>query len=148
MMFLSSMIAENFDLIWTNIFFYLFAISSIISFIVILICAKRIANKNDELKLIQSQHSAKVDIIRKENADKFEELRGEMLKKEEERTRQWMESEKETLIVLNGVSQVLELSENISKIESEKILSKLDEIKEIIENKKNDHEKNGETKRG
>lgn len=139
-MFLSSMITENFDLIWTNIFFYLFAISSIISFIVILICAKRIANKNDELKLIQSQHSAKVDIIRKENADKFEELRGEMLKKEEERTRQWIESEKETLHVLNGVSSLLELSENIGRVESEKIISKLEEIKGIIEKKVNGHD--------
>ena len=56
-----------------------------------------------------------------------------MLKKEEERGRQWMESEKETLHVLNGVSQLLDLNEKIGRVESEKILLKLEEIREKVE---------------
>jgi len=85
---------------------------------------KRVA----EMKLMQQQHVAKIDNIRKEHGDVLEKLRVEMLKREEDRTRQWIESEKETLNVLSGVSMLLDLSEKIGRIESEKILSKLDEI--------------------
>ena len=56
-----------------------------------------------------------------------------MLKREEERSRQWIESEKETLHVLNGVSMLLDLSDKISRVESEKIIKKLDELKIIVE---------------
>jgi hypothetical protein len=56
-----------------------------------------------------------------------------MLKREEERSRQWMESEKETLHVLNGVSTLLDLSEKIGRVESEKIIKKLEELKAIVE---------------
>ena len=56
-----------------------------------------------------------------------------MLKREEERSRQWMESEKETLHVLNGVSNLLDLSEKIEGVKSERILDKLDEIQAKIE---------------
>ena len=61
---------------------------------------KRVA----EMKLMQQQHVAKIDNIRKEHGDVLEKLRVEMLKREEDRTRQWIESEKETLNVLSGVS--------------------------------------------
>ena len=61
-----------------------------------------------------------------------------MLKREEERSRQWIESEKETLNVLNGVSILLDLSEKIGRVESEKILNKLEEIEEqVIKQTKN-----------
>lgn len=56
-----------------------------------------------------------------------------MLKREDERSRQWIESEKETLHVLSGVSNILDLNEKISKFESEKILTKLAEIQKKIE---------------
>lgn len=89
---------------------------------------RALKKKSAEIKLIQQQHVAKVDIIRKEHSDTLEKIRIEMLKREEERNRQWMESEKETLHVLNGVSILLDLSEKIGRVESEKILKKLDEI--------------------
>lgn len=85
------------------------------------------------MKLTQQQYAAKVDGIRKEHSDTLEKIRLEMLKREEERTRQWMESEKETLHVLNGVSILLDLSDKIGRVESEKILNKLEEIQGKIE---------------
>jgi hypothetical protein len=94
---------------------------------------KVLKKKSSDQKLLQQQHVARVDIIRKEHSDKLESLRVEMLKREEERSRQWMESEKETLHVLNGVSTLLDLSEKIGRVESEKILKKLEEIQGKIE---------------
>lgn len=145
-MILSFIILQQSHLIWTNIFFYLFVVSLLMTGIIILICTKRMANKNKEIKQIQSQYTAKIDTLRRDHNEKYDQLRNEMLKKEEERTRQWMESEKETLTVLNGISHILELSDNIAKIESDKILNKIADIKEIIQNDDN-HEENEKTKR-
>jgi hypothetical protein len=89
---------------------------------------RTLKKKNVEMKLIQQQHVAKVDMVRKEHAETLEKIRIEMLKREEERTRQWIESEKETLHVLNGVSTLLDLSEKIGRVESDKILKVLDTI--------------------
>ena len=100
---------------------------------VIFLSMRRLRKKNQEVKLIQDQHIAKIDLIRKDQTDTLEKIRVEMLKREEERTRQWMESEKETLHVLNGVSTLLDLSDKIGKIESEKILLKLFEIQAKVE---------------
>lgn len=136
-------ISQEHHFIWSNVFFYLFVGAIILLYFLI----RKILNKDVEISQSQQQYSAKIDRLREDHINTLEGIRGEMLKKEEERTRQWMESEKETLHVLNGVSQVLELSENIGRVESEKIIKKLDEIKNIVEEKKNDHEKNGETKR-
>jgi hypothetical protein len=94
---------------------------------------KAFRNKTNEMKLMQQQHVARVDLIRKDHGETLEKIRIEMLKREEERTRQWMESEKETLHVLNGVSILLDLNDKIEKNESEKILNKLDEIRDKIE---------------
>ncbi len=117
-----------FTSIWHNVFFYFFTIETI----AIIWAAVRLTNlftkKNADIKLMQQQHVAKVNDIRKEHEERLENLRIEMLKREEERTRQWAESEKETLHVLNGVSTLLDLSEKIGRVESEKILNKLNEI--------------------
>ena len=89
---------------------------------------KALRKRTAESKLMQQQHVAKVDNIRKEQSDTLEKIRVEMLKREEERGRQWMESEKETLHVLNGVSTLLDLSEKIGRVESEKILKVLADL--------------------
>jgi hypothetical protein len=123
---------QNIYPIWGNAFFYLFIISGILFFPITLIIMKVLKKKSAELKLIQQQHVAKVDIIRKEHSDTLEKIRVEMLKREEERNRQWIESEKETLHVLNGVSILLDLSEKIGRVESDKILKKLDEIRNQV----------------
>lgn len=118
--------------IWFNVFFYLFIISLIVNFMVIRFYTNRKKNDDKEYKMLQQQYIAKIDLIREEKNQSIDNLRSEMLKKEEERTRQWIESEKETLHVLSGVTQMLKLGESLNKIESEKILSKLNEIIEII----------------
>jgi hypothetical protein len=94
---------------------------------------KVIKKKNVEIKLTQQQHTAKIDMLRKEHSDTLERIRLEMLKREEERTRQWMESEKETLHVLNGVSTLLDLSDKLDKSNSEKILKILGVIQDKVE---------------
>ena len=94
---------------------------------------KILRNRNAEIKLMQQQHIAKIDMLRKEHSDAIEKIRLDMLKREEERTRQWMESEKETLHVLNGVSTLLDLSDKLDKSNSEKILKILGVIQEKVE---------------
>ena len=119
--------------VWNNAFFYLFILSTTTLMVFAVTTMKIIKRKTAETKLLQQQHVAKIDLIRGDHADTLEKIRVEMLKKEEERGRQWMESEKETLHVLNGVSMLLDLNDKIGKIESEKILLKLDEIREKVE---------------
>lgn len=129
--------------VWSNVFFYLFFISTIGTIILSFMYLKMLNRKNNDITTLQNQNAAKNDRLRNDHEETLERLRDEMLKKEEDRTRQWMESEKETLHVLNGVSQVLELSENIGRVESEKIINKLNEIKSIVVKKNDDHEENG-----
>lgn len=119
--------------IWGNTFFYLFLAAIILFFIVVLSVMKLLRNKTGDGKLMQQQHVAKIDRVRKEHSETLEKIRVEMLKREEERSRQWIESEKETLHVLNGVSMLLDLNDKIEKNQSEKILSKLEEICKKIE---------------
>jgi len=91
-------------------------------------------NKNSEL--IEHQYVARIDNIRKENEEKLENIRVEMLKREEERSRQWMESEKETLHVLNGVSNLLDLNDRFDKSRLDDISEVVNEINNKIENLK------------
>ena len=91
------------------------------------------------MKLLQQQHAARIDTLRKEHNETLEKLRTEMLKREEDRSRQWMESEKETLRVLNGVSSLLSWSEKIGRVESEKIINKLGIIQNQITKLKEYH---------
>ncbi len=130
---LIEMINNYTHFIWGNVFFYLFIAITFILFIVAYITMKSLRKKTLEMKLMQQQHIAKIDVIRKEHTDNLESLRIEMLKREEDRTRQWIESEKETLHVLNGVSNLLDLTDKIGRIDSEKILKKLDEIQTKVE---------------
>lgn len=122
----------NTDFIWYNIFFYLFIGMFIIFIGGILIIMKVLYKKNNEFKLIQQQHIARINIIRKENEDKLDGIRVEMLKREEERSHQWIESEKETLHVLHGVSSVLDLTDKIESDKSNEILIILNDIQEKV----------------
>ena len=107
--------------IWSNVFFYLLIVAVLGFVLYSLYMIMLMKRKTAEMKLMQQQYVARIDVIRKENSDKLENLRVEMLKREEERSRQWMESEKETLHVLNGVSNLLELSDKVDKVEFKKI---------------------------
>jgi len=130
---MSSLFIPLTHLVWTNVFFYLFTAFLLLFGVLLFSLLKVLKMKSADLKLLQQQHVARIDIIRKEHSEKLEKLRLEMLKREEERSRQWMESEKETLHVLNGVSNLLDLSEKIEGVKSERILDKLDEIQAKIE---------------
>jgi hypothetical protein len=116
-------------LIWYNVFFYLFIGQLILFLFLGFYVINVIRKKNLDVKLIQQQHSAKIDNIRKEHSITLENIRIEMLKREEERTRQWAESEKETLQVLSGISTFLDLTEKIGIVDTDKIILILNEMK-------------------
>ena len=120
--------------IWSNVFFYLLIVAVIGFIIYSLYMIGMMKKRSAEMKLMQQQHVARVDVIRKEHGETLERIRLEMLKREEERGRQWMESEKETLHVLNGVSTLLDMSEKIGRVESDRIMKKLGEIQTKVEN--------------
>lgn len=108
-----------------NVFLY-FTFGLMVLFIFMLI--RQINVKNIEIKSIEYQHVIEIDNIRKEHSVALEKIRLEMLKREEEKSRQWIESEKETLHILGGVSTLLDLSDKFNGIESEKIMVMLEEI--------------------
>lgn len=120
--------------IWENVFFYLLIVIIILFISSAWILMKALRKKNIESKLLQQQHIARIDNIRKEHSKMLNSLRVEMLKREDDRIRQWMESEKETLHVLNGVSTLLELSDKVDKAE----LKKINKMLQVIETKLND----------
>ena len=118
--------------IWyLNELYYTILILCLVIITLLLFYHNKMVKKNNNIILTQQQHATKIDNIRKDCEEKRENLRIEMLKREEDRTRQWIESEKETLHVLSGVSNLLDLSEKINRVESDKIL----DILEVIRNK-------------
>lgn len=127
--------------IWHNVFFYLFIGVIMLFGIGIMAMVRALHNKTKHAELIEHQHVARVDNIRKENEEKLDGIRVEMLKREEERSRQWMESERETLRVLNGVSNLLDLSDRFDKSRLDKISTVVTEINEKIEKLKLKDEK-------
>lgn len=118
---------------WHDGFFYVSIALSIMFIIIKMILVKSLKRKENEMFLNQKQNTARVESLRKEHRDCLENLRLEALKKEDERTRLWMESEKEVLHVLNGVSNLLDIGDKIGRSDSEKILAKLNEIQEKVE---------------
>jgi len=85
-----------------------------------------------ELKELNKEHADKLEDNRKEYVDKFEKLQNEYLRREEDRNKQWSESEKETLQVLNGVTSILEMSEKMGQKDTKEILDKLKLVEERI----------------
>lgn len=126
----------NYIIQYQDIFLAFFIIFTLIYGFTIFKLMKSIKEKNNEIKILQQQYLARVDNIRKEHSETLEKLRQEMVKREEERTRQWIESEKETLHVLNGVSNILDLKEKLDHSDSMKIMKKLDEIYNLLNNNK------------
>jgi len=129
-------ITQHTHAIWGNVFFYVFVLAMLCFIGMLMALLKVLKKKSSDLKLLQQQHVARIDNVRKEHSNNLESLRIEMLKREEERVRQWMESEKETLRVLNGVSNLLDLTDKIGRVDSEKILKKLGEIQTKVEKRK------------
>ena len=120
---------------YNNIFFYLFIFSIIVSIITIIRNSNKFEKKISDLK---QASDCKINELNRIHENKMENIRLEMLKREDDKNRMWSESEKETLKVLSGVSNLLDLSEKINKVESDKIIKKLDDIAQLI---KKSHDK-------
>lgn len=89
---------------------------------------KRYKKLKHRYEVLQLQSISKIDAIKDECFAKIESLRKENIDSLNNRANQWLESEKETLHVLNSVSNLLDLNEKIDHTEAENILIKLDEI--------------------
>lgn len=119
---------------YSEILMLLLFITTIFSTTLFIILLKKIDKKNKELKNIQQQYIGKIDSLRKEHSEILNNIRKESLKREEDRNNQWIESERELLNVLNGLSMFFDINEKLNKVESEKILAKLQEIEEKLIN--------------
>lgn len=117
---------------------------ALVGFILILLAGivmlwKQYDGTRKELKELNKEHANKMEENRKEYVGKFEKLQEEYLRREEDRNKQWSESEKETLQVLNGVTSILEMSEKMGQKDTKDILDKLklveDKIITAIKNK-------------
>lgn len=71
-------------------------------------------------------------LSQKEIKELQKEHNKELTKQQEERNKQWLESEKETLSVLNGVSGILEMSEKVGRNDTTKIIEKVKITEERI----------------
>ena len=71
-------------------------------------------------------------LSQKEIKDIQAEHTKEIKEQQIERNKQWLESEKETLNVLNGVSSILEMSEKVGQNDTNKILEKIKLTEERI----------------
>lgn len=90
-------------------------------------------NNRNKLLNLTKEHAEHIDRIRKEHSETIENIRIDTLKREDVRSRQWIESEKETLNVLNGVSIILDLNDKISRSDTQKILIEINKLHELIE---------------
>jgi len=122
---------------YSEILMFILLLGMIFSTTLFIIMFKSYVKKNKELKNLQQQFIGKVDSLRKEHSDNLNNIRKDSLKREEDRNNQWIESERELLNVLNGLSIFFDISEKLSKVESEKIISMLLEIENKIINKIN-----------
>ncbi len=120
------------ELLWLNPFFYMFliALGS-----VILICSifyKKREKLLDEKNHLQQQQTAKIDIIRREHSETLENITSDLAKREDDRNRQWVETEREVLNVLTSVSNILELTENVGGVETERIINSIKNLEDKI----------------
>lgn len=129
-----------------EIFIYLFAIQVVITLIIVIVFLLHIRKSINKRNTIESNYIKSINELTTNHIEQVEKIRTNSNKREEERSRQWFESEKETLKVLSGVSKLLDLNEKITKIESSKIMLKLDEFLEILKKTTGENgEYNGET---
>lgn len=111
-----------------EIFVYLFIIQVIITILVVVVFFIHIRKSIKKRNNIEKKYFDNINNLTTNHIEQVEKIRNNSNKRDEERSRQWFESEKETLKVLNGVSKLLDLNEKITKLESTKIMSKLDEL--------------------
>ena len=110
---------------------------ALVGFIILLLAGIVILwRQNDivrkELKELNKEHATKLDENKKDYVDKFEKVQNEYLKREEDRNKQWSDSEKETLQVLNGVTSILAMSEKMGQKDTKEIIDNLKLVEERI----------------
>lgn len=110
---------------------------ALVGFIIILLAGivilfRENLNSKKDLKDINKENKENLSEIRKEYVSKFETLQSEYLNREDDRNKQWFESEKETLQVLNGVTSILSMSEKMGQKDTKEILDKLKLVEERI----------------
>lgn len=110
---------------------------ALVGFIIILIAGivvlfKVLLNCGKELKEINKENKEKLEEVRKDYLTKFETIQNEYLRRSEDRNKQWSDSEKETLQVLNGVTSILSMSEKMGQKDTKEILDKLKLVEERI----------------
>lgn len=99
--------------------------------IIIIVLIGVIAVLATELKKKYSQSNQQTE----DHSNKIDAIRQEQMKHEDNVNKQWSESAKETLQVLNGVTFILEMGDKAGKYETEKILEKIESMeKRIIDN--------------
>lgn len=111
-----------------EIFIYLFIIQVIITILITIAFLIHIKKATKKRNNIEKKYIDNIKNITNNHIEQVEKIRINSNRREEERSRQWFESEKETLKVLSGVSKLLDLNEKITKLESSKIMIKLDEL--------------------
>lgn len=105
---------------------------------VIVILIKEYSKKNTK----QNDMSEQINKLHQDHANKIDDIRQQQAKHEETLNKQWSESARETLQVLNGVSLILEMGEKASKYETDKILEKIENTeKRLIDNINNQFKK-------
>jgi ABC-type multidrug transport system fused ATPase/permease subunit len=129
-----------------HLFVYLFIAQVIITILVVVAFLLHIRKSIKKRNEIEKKYVKNVADIAQKQLEQLEKIRINTNKREEERSRQWFESEKETLKVLGGVSKLLDLNEKIAKLESSKMIIKLDEIHNIIKRLIEKFDNNGQTK--
>lgn len=115
-----------------EIFVYLFIIQVVITILITVAFFVHIRKSIKKRNNIEKKYFDNINNLTTNHIEQVEKIRTNSNKREEERSRQWFESEKETLKVLGGVSKLLDLNEKITKLESTKIMSKLDELIEEL----------------
>lgn len=105
---------------------------------VIVILTREYSKKNTK----QNDMSEQINKLHQDHANKIDDIRQQQVKHEETLNKQWSESARETLQVLNGVSLILEMGEKASKYETDKILEKIENTeKRLIDNINNQFKK-------
>lgn len=113
-------------------------------YMVILICAtiitllwKHISKQSDKAEQKDKEIGVLIDTIRTKNAKDIAEITEKYNNKIDEIRVETMNSEKNTLQVLNGVSKIIEMGEKTGRYDSEKILAQIASLETRVMDKLN-----------
>ena len=108
----------------------------VLSFVVVKLYSKKESIHKTYLEKINElnkTHLKKIEEINKENVEKLEKIRKEIFEKEEIKNKQWIDSEKETLNVIKGLTGVLELSEKLGRNDTSSINNNIENLNDKID---------------